>query len=609
MSVKNHTWPVLAVMAMVIALFTACGAPTNPTTAPAAPTTAAPATGPTTTSSAPTTAAPAAARGTCGTLRLLWWQAPTIANPHLATGTKDYDVSRVVYEPLAGMGPDGVPDIRYGLAAELPTLQNGGVSADGKSITWKLKQGVKWHDGSAFTADDVVFTYQFASDKATAATSSAMFADIDKIEKLDDFTVKLTWKAPNATPYQAFVGYLGMIIQKKAFQDYMGAKAKDAPGNLKPIGTGAYKMREFKPNDQATFDMNENYREAGKPCFKEVIMKGGGDATSAARAVLQTGDVDYAWNLQVAADVLKDLAKGGKGDVVINLGASVERIQFNRANPDPALGDKRAEPDQPNLFFTDPKVRLALSLASDRKTIAEQLYGGKDYTGGETCNILVSPAPIVSTTKFEGCEFNLDKANKLLDDAGWAKGSDGLRHKVVNGKDVKMQFVYQTSVNPVRQSTQEIIKQSWEKLGVKVELKSVQAGVFFSDDVANPDTYPHFFTDVQMYTNGPSAPDDIAYVRAFTCEKRNSKANEWRGTNVERYCSPDFDKIIDALSKEIDPAKRIVLYKQVNDQLMNDTVMIPLVQRNGTQARSKDLKGVVPNTWDSNLWNLADWRK
>jgi peptide/nickel transport system substrate-binding protein len=98
-------------------------------------------------------------------------------------------------------------------------------------------------------------------------------------------------------------------------------------------------------------------------------------------------------------------------------------------------------------------------------------------------------------------------------------------------------------------------------------------------------------------------------MRAWTCDKRNSKANEWRGTNVERYCSPDYDKIIDALSKELDPAKRAVLYKQANDKLMSDLVMITVVQRNGVQARSKDLKGVVPDTWDGNLWNLMDWRK
>jgi peptide/nickel transport system substrate-binding protein len=619
---KNWKWSWMVAALTIIALVLgACGpaatpAPVvQPTTAPPAVTqpTAAPTTAPAapvqpTAVVQPTAAAvqpPPSTKGTCGALRLLWWQAATILNPHLAQGTKDYDASRLVYEPLAAVDEKGNPDARYGLAAEVPTAANGGISADGKTITWKLKPNVKWSDGSAFTADDVIFTWKYAVDEKTAATTANNYKDIANIEKVNDTTVKITFKDANPTPYTAFTGPGGMIIQKKAFENFMGEKAKDAPGNLKPIGTGPYIVKDFKPGDVVTYDLNPNYRDAGKPCYKEVSFKGGGDATSAARASLQTGDIDYAWNLQVAADVLAELTKGGKGDLVTALSGNVERILINRTNPDPALGDKRSEPGNPHPFLTDLKVRKALAIAINRDAIGGELYGD-GLTGKATCNILTSPPAIVSTTQFDSCALkgNVDQANKWLDEAGWVKGADGIRAK----GGVKMKIIYQTTVNPVRQKTQEIVKQGWEKLGIQVELKAVQAGVFFSSDVGNPDTAAKLFADVEMFTNGPSQTDDIGLVRNWTCEEIKTKASEWRGSNYERWCSKNYDDAITQLAKELDPAKRAPLYKKLNDMLIEDVVIIPLVARNFPVAgKSKALKGVVANPWDSDLWNAIDW--
>ena len=257
----------------------------------------------------------AGTRGAGGTLKILYWQAPTILNTHLAQGTKDQDASRLILEPLAASGPDGVPVPL--LAAEIPTVDNGGISKDQKSITWKLKPGVKWSDGTPFTADDVVFTWQYVADPKTAASTTQIADGVVSVEAKDPMTVVVTFKDPNPYPYQIFVSAQGPIIQKKQFQDFIGDKAKDAPGNLAPIGTGPYKVTDFKPGDVVTYAINDNYRDPNKPFFKDVQIKGGGDATSAARAVFQTGDVDYAWNLQVESQVLNQLMQGGKGDLAI----------------------------------------------------------------------------------------------------------------------------------------------------------------------------------------------------------------------------------------------------------------------------------------------------
>lgn len=603
----------LASVAVVVLLIAACAPAAQPTAVPPTAAPAAPTSAPAATQAPAPTTAPVAAsgRGSCGTLRLLWWQAPTILNPHLAQGTKDFDASRLVYLPLAAVGADGTPDASVGLAAEVPTLANGGFSTDGTTITWKLKPGLKWQDGTALTADDVIFTWKYATDKATAAVTSQSFADIKTIDKIDDSTVKITFNQATATPYQAFVGPLGAILPKHVFESQMGANAGQSPANLAPIGSGPFKVVEFKPGDVVTYTLNENYFDPNEPCFKDVNLKGGGDATSAARAALETGDVDYAWNLQVPADVLAGLAAGGKGKIINAVSPNLERILINRTNPDPALGDLRSEPvdkgGQPHPFLSDLKVRQALALAIDRDNIGK-IYGGPSVAGSGTCNMFSVPPAIVSTTDNGLCEFNIAKANALLDEAGWAKGSDGIRHKTVDGKDVKMHITYQTSVNPVRQSVQQIVKEGWTQLGIDVELKSVSADIFFGTDAANPDTASKLFADVQMYTNNPNFPDDPQYVRGWTCEEIKTKADTWRGNNVDRYCDKDYDALVAQLTTELDPAKRADIYKKINDKLVSEVVEIPLVARNFPVAGvSLTLKGVVPNPWDGALWDAANW--
>jgi peptide/nickel transport system substrate-binding protein len=232
-----------------------------------------------------------------GTLKLLWWQGPTLLNPHFAVGTKDQDGSRLFYEPLAAWNSTG--DLVPILAAELPSTENGGLAADGKSVIWKLKQGVKWHDGQPFTADDVVFNWSYAKDPATAAVTAGSYNNIT-VQKIDDYTVKVLFPKPSPFWADAFVSSNGMIIPKHLFEDFSGSKSRDAPTNLKPVGTGPYLFKDFRPGDLVSGVINPNYHQPNRPYFDAVEMKGGGDAASAARAVLQTGEYDFAWNLQVA---------------------------------------------------------------------------------------------------------------------------------------------------------------------------------------------------------------------------------------------------------------------------------------------------------------------
>ena len=535
-------------------------------------------------------------RGGGGALKTLWWQGATLLNPHFATGTKDQDGSRIFYEPLASWDPDG--NLAPTLAAEIPTMQNGGLAKDGKSVTWKLKQGVQWHDGKPFTADDVVFNWEYAKDPATAAVTSGTYQDI-KVEKVDDLTVRVLFPKPTPFWADAFVGVRGMIIPKHLFADFSGAKSRDAPTNLKPVGTGPYKFVDFKPGDMVRGELNTNYHAANRPHFDTIEMKGGGDAVSAARAVLQTGEYDYAWNLQVEDEILLRLEKGGKGATLIAPGGNIEHIQLNSTDPWTEVDGERSSMKSKHPTLTDKAVRRALGLLIDRKSVEDHIYG---RTGIATGNFVNNPKRFVSTnTKWE---FNIDKANQILEEAGWKKGPDGIRAK--DGK--KLKFVYQTSINTPRQKNQAIVKQAAQKAGIDMELKSVTASVFFSSDVANPDTYPHFYCDIQMYTTTMSQPDPWIFLNQFTSWEVATKENKWQGRNITRWTSKEADEAYKAAEGELDPVKRAALLIKVNDLAVNDHAVIPVVYRPRVSAINSKLKNKVSG-WDSDLANLSDWYK
>lgn len=529
-----------------------------------------------------------------GPLKMLLWQAPTLLNPHFASGTKDQIASRIFFEPLAGWDKEG--NLTPALAAEVPSKANGGLSADGKEVIWKLKQGVKWHDGKPFTADDVVFTWEYAADPATAAYTSGSYKDV-KVEKVDDHTVKVIFKEP--TPFWAdpFVGVVGPILPKHHFGEYKGAKSREAPANLKPIGTGPYKFVDFKPGDILIGERNPDYHVKNQPHFDTIELKGGGDAVSAARAVLQTGEFDYAWNLQVEDEVLKRMETGGRGKISAVVSGDVEFIILNTTDPWTEVDGERSSIKTKHPTLSDPKVREAINLLIDRDLIQKFIYG----RGGIATASWVNEPKQFKSQKLKA-EFNIEKANKILDDAGWKRGGDGIREK--DGK--KLKYVFQTSINAPRQKTQAIIKQACQKAGIELELKSVTASVFFSSDVANPDTYTKLYVDMEMYTTTQPQPDPERFLNQLVSWEIATKENKWLGRNVSRYSDPAADEAYKAAQKELDPVKRAALLIKVNEIFCEAHVILPLLSRTRVAASATNLMH-DHSGWDVDSWNLAAW--
>jgi peptide/nickel transport system substrate-binding protein len=537
-------------------------------------------------------------RGGGGPLKALWWQAPTLLNPHFATGTKDQDGGRIFYEPLGAFDPDG--NVVPVLAAEVPTFDNGGLGRDGTWVVWKLKKGVTWHDGKPFTADDVVFNWEYAADPATAAWTVATYRDIDRVEKLDTHAVKVVFKRPTPFWSEPFCGTRGLVIPKHLFEAYKGGKSREAPNNLRPVGTGPYRFVDFNPGDILRGELNPTYHQANRPFFDTIEMKGGGDAASAARAVLQTGEYDYAWNMQVEDDILRRLEQGGKGRVELWPTGNPEHIQLNNADPWREVDGERASAKTAHPVLSDPAVRAALNVLVDRAAIHEQIYG----RGGQTsANFLNAPSRFSSrTTRWE---FNVDKANQLLEAAGWKRGADGVRAR--DGK--KLKFLFQTSINAPRQKTQAIVKQACARAGIELELKSVVASVFFSSDAANTDTYPHFYADLQMYNTTMSAPDPQVFMAQFASWEIAAKDNKWSGRNITRWRNEEYDRLWRAAENEMDPVKRAALFIRMNDLVIQNVVVVPVLWRNGVSAATARLRGMDLSGWDSTFWRLPHWYK
>ena len=538
-------------------------------------------------------------------LTLLYWQAPSLPSPYLSGGFKDRDAGAVTLEPLAKYDPEG--NLVPALAAEIPTPENGGFAEDLMSITWKLKEGLRWSDGSDLTADDVVFTWRYCVDGETGCTSESSFDGIASVEAVDNLSVKVTFEAPTPYPYSAFVSTGVPIISRAQFGECIGAAAATCDAqNTAPLGTGPYRIIDFKVNDQAVYERNPFYR-GETPYFDRVVLKGGGDADSAARAVLENEEADYAWNVQVEPEILTEMEEQGRGKVVSAFASLVERIVVNQTNPDPELGEDRSEyldGQNPHPFLSFRPIRQAMSMTIDRGRISEELYG---FAGEPTCNLVTGPPRYVSTAN-DGClSQDIEGAKKLLDDNGVVDtDGDGVREY----EGVPLRIRYQTSTNAIRQDTQALVSDWWREIGIETELVDHDASVFFGGDPVDDKeaSYRRFFADVQMYAS-ETGIDPQESLSDLLCKHIPTPEDNWSLGNIARACNPEYDSLFARLEQTGIGPEREALVKQLNDIHVQSYVEIPLVNRGYVSAHLNTLKGVRINGWDSELWNIAEWRR
>jgi len=597
---KTRLLALLAVLAMVVA---ACGGGDGDgTTTTAGDDGGGDATTTTSDSTEPTDPPTGGNAGEGGELLLLQWQAATHLNPYTGTGTKDIQAASLVLEPLVEYDLEGNPV--PSLVTEIPSIENGGISEDLTQITYNLLPDVTWSDGTPFTAEDVVFTWEYCTQSEGCGSSG--FSAVESVEAVDDLTVTITFTGPTPWPFVPFTGSTEMVVQKAQFEACMGEAFVACEANLTPIGTGPYMVSEMRVDDTVLYEMNPNYRGVpdGKPFFGTVQLKGGGTADDTARSVLSTGEAHYAWNLQVAPDILAQMEAEGNGVVEVGFNTSVEGIRLNQTNPDnPDNPSDYLEGTNPNpFFFENTDLARALSLAINRDEIAAVAYGA---AGEPTCNIW--PVEGTNSTNNDWClTQDIEEANRILEeDLGYVDtDGDGIR-ELPDGTPLVWDF--KTSTNQVRQDTQALVESYWAEIGVQANMLNEDAGVFF--DRSSDLGIWKFFTDIQMYTNSAVGSDAQGYFQSYKISEIPESSNDWGGNNIPRCARPEFDEIHDQLGETTlqDPV-RSELIIQLND-LHVEYCMIPLINRGSVSAFSNDLEGYGSvNGWDSEYWNIEDWR-
>ncbi|MDQ6834025.1 MAG: ABC transporter substrate-binding protein, partial [Chloroflexota bacterium] len=365
-----------------------------------------------------------------------------------------------------------------------------------------------------------------------------------------------------------------------------------------PIGTGPFKVKAFVSGDNVQYVMNDNYRDPNAPFFDAIDLMGGGDAGTASKAV-KTGQVDFAWNLQVTPDIAKQVTDAGK---VLDQGPGfgVEQMILNQTDPNKDVNGEKSSLAAPHPFLTDPKVREAMSWLVDRDSIAKNLYAAAK----PTCNVLLGIPPALQSTTAK-CGYDVAKANQILEDAGWKKGGDGIRAK--NG--VQLKLVFESSVNAVREKEEQVIKQSFLQAGISMDIKNADAGVFFGQP-DNPDAAQRADgKDIVMYTTGPSDPDAGDFLTNYQSKFIPQKANGWKTGSPGRWKSDQYDQLAAQLIKELNPEKRATIEKQMNDVIVTNYFQIPIVDRYAANGHAKALLNTNYTPWDSALWNVAYWKK
>jgi peptide/nickel transport system substrate-binding protein len=575
---------------MIVACAPAVVPTPAPTTAPAAQPTTAPAAQPTTAPVAqPTTAPPPTSAPSAGNkvVSIAFTQEPNSLNPlytdqwfsmtlrdfYLRTGLVTYNDKN---EPVAQ------------IATELPSAANGGVSADGKTITYKLRSDVKWSDGTPLTADDYVFTWEMAMNDKNLVTSRAPWDTyVDKVEATDPTTLVVTFKEPYA-PYLAtiFVNSYGTnALPKHILQPVFDKDGTidNAEWNRAPtVGVGPFVFKEWETGSHITFEANPNNPFPSAPKVNQIFVRIVPD-DAAQVAAIKAGDADIGTFISYA-DV-PDLQSLGTVDVPVVQSGYKESWFINLS----AEGDTAGHP-----ALQDKNVRRAIVMAVDRNKITQELLNGLTkpaltfWDGTAFADTSITPIP-----------FDPEGAKKLLDDAGWKVGADGIREK----DGVKLKLRYLTTTREVRQNTQAIVQQQWKDIGVDSELAAHPSDIFFNG-FAQDGPVARGQYDIAEWSDAPSFPDpDTA---KWLCDEVPSDATP-DGGNWQFLCDEELNALFLEQAGTVDLAKRIEVFKKIQKRMADEVYWVsiwddPDLWTVSKKLQNANLSGATPfsnsQNWD-----------
>ncbi len=478
-------------------------------------------------------------------------------NPHLATALILGNLSALTAAYLVRYGHDNRPVPE--LATVVPTQANGGVSKDGLTITWHLRRGVKWSDGAAFDADDVVFSTNAVNNPANNEVGRDGWNLITKIDEPDKYTVIYHLKKPYAGYLPSFFGSAGAnpcVLPKHILGNLPNINT--APYNSKPIGIGPFRYTEWLRGDHVTLEANPYYWR-GQPKIKKIIYKIIPDRNTLLTQ-LQTGEVDM-WDYVPAAfydrvHALPNLSTFRGPSFLF------AHITFNTSHP--ALHDQT--------------VRLALRLATDRKLLRDKINHGI----GILQESLVTPASPFAIKALPPIPYDVAKANQLLDRAGWKRGPDGIRSK----HGVKLNLDYATTTgSPDNDARIEQIRTMWQQIGVAITPKHYNSGLYFQ--VTGGIVYGGKF-DVTGFSWQLTPDADLNPFTSCALFPPN-------GQNIARFCDRRLEPLLQQeKASYAESARRAVIAKAMPIIVADDAFMVLYILED-VHAYNSDLTGWHPN--------------
>ncbi|MDH0871340.1 peptide ABC transporter substrate-binding protein [Agrobacterium pusense] len=507
-----------------------------------------------------------------GQMILGFSQEPTVFNPHLMHIEVDDGVHYALFDTLFVANPDGL--YTPSLCAEVPSVENGGISKDGLEWRVKLKDGITWHDGKPFTAEDVKFTLELMVDpnfNAWRRTGYTLVKDITVVSPTE-----LTWKMEK--PFAPFPSILAVtfILPKHAFDGV--ADKNTAPFNNAPIGTGPFKLTSRMPGDRIEFEPNASYFGDG-PYLEKFIIKYVPDIT-VLYTQFQTGDIDVFGMTWISPDNYDEASKLPKRKVEVMPAASVECIAFNTAHP----------------ALKDPAVRQAVYHALDKATIIEQLYYGLPVA----TDSYVPQQSFYYNANLPKHEYDVEKAKDILEKAGWVAGGDGIRVK----DGVRLSFTNSTTTgNHLREQLQQFLQQSLAMAGIEMKISNMPSAVLFGDFwmMSQFESVLHG----EQFLVG-SDPDVSNYFMSTA-----SAAKGGSGLNFWQFVSPEADELLVKGATTFVPEERQAVYFRIQEIIREELPFLPIYQKVRISGIKEGVDGVIANVnsridnWNVNVWKWS----
>lgn len=505
-----------------------------------------------------------------GQLVMSFSQEPTVFNPLMPHIEVDEGIHYAVFDPLFDFDPEG--QLFPLLAAEVPTVANGGISEDGLSWKVKLKEGVKWHDGTPFTAADVKFTLELVMDPNFRSFRTTGFKFMTDITAVSD--TELTWKM--SQPFAPMAAILAAtFIVPKHLLEAVENKA-EAPFNQAPVGTGPFKWKERMAGDHITLEANPDYHSDG-PYLQTLIVKYIPDL-NVMYTQFKAGEIDVVGLQYISPDHLGEAEKLPGMTITVASSGSFESFGLNMMRPQ----------------FQELAVRQALYAALDKTSIIDALY----YGVPSTAETYMPAQSFYFNPDLPKHEFSLEKANALLDEAGWAKGPDGIRAK----DGVKLSFTNSTTAgNHLREQAQQFIQQNFQQIGVEMTIRNFPPAVMWGDYWMKSE----FDTVVVgLNTLTGADPDTSNYFMSSA-----SPARGGAGQNTFAYQNEEVDALLKQGAEVFVPEERKAIYQRQQAVMRDDLPFLPIFYYAVVRGQKEKVSGPAPNVNNRiNSWNVRDWK-